>query len=393
MTYPQNGRPRVPSNRQAPQRRTYDSEPPAETDARYPPRRPSRHLGGEGIQRRPGYDRPEPVSQSAPTAGYYSAATPQRPVPHAGSGPDSDERPRANPAGPWAEPYPDRRSGNAPPTDRGWAGREVDDDWDTQVFSLLPSRTPGTAAGDRGDRTPSSSRTSFLDDAGDAENPRDTARVRTEAKLARQVAAIASLAAGVVHVFATPAHWEEWPLAGAFFAATAGFQLLWGLLVFPLGNAFLRVAGILANLGFLGLWAVSRVWGVPFGPHAGVPEVFGAADLIAAAMEVAIVVGLLWSLLPRERHGVLSAGGYRAVVMLAFVALGAMAIPGASAALEHSHSHDAETTGEEDDGHDHGTDENMDMESPADSETSAEPEEEATEPEEDHSHAPGEEHD
>ncbi|MDA1361087.1 hypothetical protein O1R50_15765 [Glycomyces luteolus] len=154
------------------------------------------------------------------------------------------------------------------------------------------------------------------------------------------------------------------------------------------------MAGIVANIGFLGLWGVSRVWGVPFGPHAGVPEAFGEADLIAAAMEVAIVVGLLWSLLPRERHGVLSAGGYRAVVVLAFVALGAMAIPGASAALEHSHSHDAGTTDGEDDGHDHehGTDENMDMESPADSETSAEPDEGEAEPTEDHTHAPGEEH-
>jgi hypothetical protein len=331
-------------------------------------------------------------------------------VPRAGRGLASDERPRANPAGPWAEPYPDRRPaagpwaepypdrrpGNAPPTDRGRIGREADDDWDTQVFSLLPSRASDTAADDRGDRTPLSARTSFLDDAGDSENPRDTGRVRTEAKLARQVAAIASLAAGVVHVFATPTHWQEWPLAGAFFAATAGFQLLWGLLAFPIGNAFLRVAGILANLGFLGVWAVSRIWGVPFGPHAGVPEAFGAADLVAAAMEVAVVVGLLWSLLPRERHGVLSAGGYRAVVVLAFVALGAMAVPGSTAALEHSHSHDTETTDHEDDGHDHehGTDENTDMESPADSATTAEPEQEETDPaEEDHTHAPGEEHD
>ncbi|MEU5156134.1 hypothetical protein [Glycomyces sp. NPDC021274] len=205
------------------------------------------------------------------------------------------------------------------------------------------------------------------------------------------------MAAGVVHVFATPVHWGEWPLAGAFFAATAGFQLLWGLLAFPIGNVFLRVAGILANIGFLGLWGVSRVWGVPFGPHAGVPEAFGAADLITAALEVAIVVGLLWSLLPRESHGVLSVGGYRAVVVLAFVVLGAMAVPGSTAALEHSHSHDPGTADHEDDGHDHehGTDENMDMDSPTNPEASTDPDQEGTPPaeEEDHTHAPGEEHD
>jgi hypothetical protein len=294
----------------------------------------------------------------------------------------------------WADPYPDERRGNADSRDRGWAGGGSDDDWDTQVFSLLPGRTLG-AAEDRRDRTLPSPRASFLDAAEDDAAPRDPRRALTDARLARQVAAVASLAAGVVHVFATPTHWQEWALAGAFFAAAAGFQLLWGLLAFPIGNVFLRVSGLIANIGLLGVWAVSRVWGVPFGPHAGVPETFGAADLITAAMEVAVVVGLLWSLLPRERHGVLSAAGYRAVVVLAFVALGAMTVPGSTAALEHSHAHDPGTAEHEDDGHDHdhGSGEDTDMESPADAETSAEPEAEATGQEEDHTHAPGEEHD
>ena len=270
---------------------------------------------------------------------------------------------------------------------------QADDDWDTHVFSLLPARTSTTA--DQRDRIRPSSRADFLEEAADREVSAHSIGPLTEARLARQVAAIASLTAGVVHVFATPAHWQEWPLAGAFFAATAGFQLLWGLLALRIGNGLFGLTGIAANLGFLGLWAVSRQWGVPFGPHAGVPEVFGAADLIAAAMEVAIVVGLLWSLLPRERHGVLSAGGYRTVIVLAVVVLGAMAIPGSTAALEHDH-HDAGTADPEGDGHDHehGTGEGTDMESadPSDSEATAD--EASTEPaEEDHTHAPGEEHD
>lgn len=393
MTYPQDGRPQAPSNRRAQTGRPYRPEPSPGPDDSYPPRRPSQHFHSEGVERRPGS---VSASDSAPTAGYYPPATPQRPLPRAGHAASliADGRPHGDPAGSWTDPYPDHRRAGTATADRRSDGRGSDDDWDTQVFSLLPSRASAAGSDGRGDRTPPSSRTSFLDEAPDSGDPRDSARLRTDAKLARQVAAIASLAAGVVHVFATPTHWEGWPLAGTFFAATAGFQLLWGLLAFPLGNALIRVAGLLANVGFLGLWAVSRVWGVPFGPHAGVPESFGAADLIAAAMEVAIVVGLVWSLLPRERHGLLSAGGYRAVVVLAFVALGAMAVPGASAALEHSHSHDAESNGEEDDGHDHehGSDENMDMESPADSESTADPDAEATEPTEDHTHAPGEEH-
>ncbi|WP_205324196.1 hypothetical protein [Glycomyces sp. YM15] len=382
MNRPQDSGARVPSDWQVPRARSYAREQSADDAVA----RPTRRRGAETDERRPRYDRPASPT-AVPTAGYYAAATPQRPAPRTGrvANPAVDDRPPGNPDL-WADPYPERRRAGAPAPDRGWSGGAEDDDWDTQVFSLLADRRPANAD-DRGDRSPRSARDAVPGEAGE---PAPRASTRTEAGLARHTAAVASLAAAVVHAFATPAHWGEWPLAGAFFAAAAGFQLIWGLLAFPFGHAFLRAAGLVANVGLLGLWAVSRVWGVPFGPHAGVPESFGAADLIVAAMEVAIVVGLLWSLLPRERHGIVSAGGYRAAVVLAFIAFGAMAVPGSAAALEHSHAHDAETT-DHDDGHDH--EHGTDMESPADAGTSAEPEAEASEPAEDHTHAPGEEHD
>jgi hypothetical protein len=229
------------------------------------------------------------------------------------------------------------------------------------------------------------------------EEPDDSSHARTDAKLARQVAAVASLAAGVVHTAATPAHWEEWILAGLFFSGTAAFQLLWGLVAIPFGNTFLRASGLLANLGILGLWALSRLNGMPFGPGAGVPEPVGTADLIAAALGTVIVAGLLWSLLPRERHGVLASAGYRAGMVVAFIAVTAAAVPGAAAALAHSHAHDGAETADHDDGagHSHdGDEEMMDMDSSErmDSDMSAEADESAP-AEEDHTHAPGEEHD
>jgi hypothetical protein len=384
MDHPQSGRSRAPVDRREPARR-YRA---AATDDRYAPQREPRSHGWEGSGSRSGFDR-QVTASDRPTAGRYSPVTTQRTDPQgrARVRPSVDRR-AGNLSDYWSDPYPDDRRSASRPSDRTPTSSQADDDWDTHVFSLLPSRISTTA--DPSDRTRPPSRA----EAADAEVPADTIGTRTEARLARQVAAIASLTAGVVHVFAAPAHWQEWPLAGAFFTATAGFQLLWGLLALRIGNGLFRLTGIAANLGFLGLWAVSRQWGVPFGPHAGVPEVFGAADLITAAMEAAIVVGLLWSLLPRERHGVLSAGGHRAAIVLAVVVLGAMAIPGSTAALEHSHGH-TESADSEGDGHDHehGTDEGTDMESadPSDSEAT---EEASTEPaEEDHSHAPGEEHD
>jgi hypothetical protein len=385
MDHPQSGRSRAPVDRREPAAGRYRA---VAADGRYAPQREPGPRGWEGSGSGSGFDR-HATEAERPTAGYYSPATPQRTDPpgRARVRPSTD-RTAGSPSGYWADPYPDERSASRL-SGRTPTRTQADDDWDTHVFSLLPSRTSTT---EPRDQTRPSNRADFLDEAADPEAPAETDETRTEARLACQVAAIASLAAGVIHVFATPTHWQEWPVAGAFFAATAGFQLLWGLLALRIGNGLFGLTGIAANLGFLGLWAASRQWGVPFGPHAGVPEAYGAADLIAAAMEVAIVVGLLWALLPRERHGVLSAGGYRAAIVLAIVVLGAMAFSGSSAALQHSHSHDAETAGPEDDGHhhDHGADE--ESADPSDSEATAD--EASTEPaEEDHTHAPGEEHD
>lgn len=384
MNRPQDDRPYAPSNRRTPIRPAYTPDPSAATDDPYRPRRSA----GEGTGP-PAFGRPERSVDDRPSTGYYSTATRQRPAPRAGRIPEAVPA-AGDSAGLWGESYAGHPRDEAMRTDRPPGRHDADDDWDTHVFSLLPGR----AAANERDPSPQGPRRPTADERKDAGGPGDAGRSRTEAVLARQVAGIASLAAGVVHVFSTPTHWQEWLLAGVFFAVAAGFQLLWGLLALRIGGALFRMTGLLANLGLIGLWALTRWYGLPFGPHAGAPEAFGAADLITAAMEAAIVIGLLWSLLPRERHGVFSAGAHRAVVVLAFLVLGAMAVPGSTAALEHSHSHDPGTADHEDDGHlhEHGVDESADMNAPADAEPSAGPDQEASE-EEDHTHAPGEEHD
>ncbi|WP_199037241.1 hypothetical protein [Glycomyces salinus] len=235
---------------------------------------------------------------------------------------------------------------------------------------------------------------------GEAEEPEPQGRRRTDASLLRTVAAIASLAAGAIHIAATPPHWGEWLMAGLFFAGTAAFQIVWGLVALRFGNLFIRVVGLLANLGFLGVWALSRAQGMPFGPAAGVPEAVGVADLLAAALEIAVVAGLSLSLLPREREGRVAAAGYWAAVVVAFLAFGAAGAQGSVSALEHSHSHGEEGGHGGGDGHDHdhgdeemGTDEPT-GETPSDSQAPSDADDEESPAEEhDHTHAPGEEHD
>lgn len=217
------------------------------------------------------------------------------------------------------------------------------------------------------------------------------------------MAALASAAAGIIHVAAVPSHWAEWPAAGVFFLLTAVFQLSWSILAMPFEHRLLTLSAIPVNLGLIALWAFSRWQGVPVGPHAGVPEAIGLGDTLSTALEAGIVTCLLWTLIPRESHGVLSTQGYRLAGILASVLLGLMTIPGIVSALSHGgagHGHgeteDVHEHGEteEEDGHDHGS-ETEDPATDADeaSEPGSDEDSEAPSEAEDHSHAPGEEHD
>jgi hypothetical protein len=215
--------------------------------------------------------------------------------------------------------------------DRRPAHNAVDDTPTEPQYVIPPtSRSP---------RPPQPDRQPDPDDAGGRHRRHRGTTRRTDTELARNVAGLASLAAGVIHVGATPGHWAEWPAAGLFFAGTAAFQILWSVLVVAVGGRFLAVIGILGSLGVLGAWAVSRRWGVPFGPHADVPEAVGLADTLATLLAGVVTAVMLWSLLPRERNGVLSAGGYRLATIGALLVMATAAVTGTVDALGPGHSH------------------------------------------------------
>jgi hypothetical protein len=218
----------------------------------------------------------------------------------------------------------------------------------------------------------------------------------TDTRLVLLLAALASTAAAVVHVAAAPAHWSEWPIGGVFFLLMAAFQIGWAVMILAFANRFFVFAGIAVNLGFIGLWALSRWQGVPFGPHAGMPEAVGFADVLTSLLEAWIAVSLAWTLLPRMSHGVLSVGGYRLAAVFMAVALGIAVIPGVGSALAHGEGgHTHGETEEEGDGHTHGTESEMPTSDPTEG-GEAPASEDSTEeeaPAEDHTHAPGEEHD
>ena len=123
-------------------------------------------------------------------------------------------------------------------------------------------------------------------------------------------AAVFSLLAAGIHLWAMPEHFEEWWGYGAFFLASAVAQGSYAaaLLRRP-GRPLLLLLGVGGNLSVVVLYLVTRTVGIPFfGPHAGEVEGVGVADLSATAAELALVVALgavLLRGLPRERVVVL----------------------------------------------------------------------------------------
>jgi hypothetical protein len=110
------------------------------------------------------------------------------------------------------------------------------------------------------------------------------------------------LGVGVVHLLVGPQHFRGWWGYGWFFLALATFQTLYGLgLATRAGLSSRRetylLVGITANLLVLGLYAVTRTWGIPlFGPHAGELEPLSGPDILAATLEIGALALLTWDL-------------------------------------------------------------------------------------------------
>ncbi len=168
----------------------------------------------------------------------------------------------------------------------------------------------------------------------------------------RIVLAVLSAAAGTIHLAMVPSHWSESVVEGVGFAATGWFQLALavGLVVWP--RALLLRVGIVANVAFLGAWAISRTWGLPFGAHAGHPHDAGFVDLACVGIQVAFVVLAVYALwhpgVGRTWHGARLVA--LTIVPIAVIALATAALASPSA-RDHAgdshgaygHTHDATT--------------------------------------------------
>jgi hypothetical protein len=116
-----------------------------------------------------------------------------------------------------------------------------------------------------------------------------TTNERTVGRYLRWLLAALSLGAGVIHFAVSGEHYDLSWAHGTFFAVVAWLQLSWAVAVVLRPTRRLLIAGVLLNAGILGVWAVSRVWGVPIGPDAWTPETVALSDALSSACELGIV--------------------------------------------------------------------------------------------------------
>jgi hypothetical protein len=110
--------------------------------------------------------------------------------------------------------------------------------------------------------------------------------------------AVASLGAAALHALVCPAHFREATIFGVFFLVAAALQAAWATIVLVRPSKKVLVTGAIANIGVIGLWILSRTAGLPLGPDAWTPEAVGGADMLATLLELAIVAGVGWLVLP-----------------------------------------------------------------------------------------------
>jgi len=119
---------------------------------------------------------------------------------------------------------------------------------------------------------------------------------------------VAPIAAGLsilvawVHLAYWQSHWDEWWGYGVFFLATGLAQALFAPAILHWGGSRLALMGIAGNLAIVGMYVLSRTYGVPVGTHAGLAERAGAVDLATTAAEIALAGVLLALVGSRERR-------------------------------------------------------------------------------------------
>jgi hypothetical protein len=183
-----------------------------------------------------------------------------------------------------------------------------------------------------------------------ADEPRPKRSGSDLSAASRIALAMLSGAAGLIHLVMVPGHMQESAIDGMLFALSGWIQigLAVGLAARP--RRSLLTITIVVNLVLIGAWAISRLWGLPFGAPSGQAEAAGFADLTTVGFEATLVL-LSGILLVRPSVGSKwrdSEFVFASIVPIAVVALttGALMAPSTVNHATAGHAHGA-TTGDD----------------------------------------------
>ena len=144
------------------------------------------------------------------------------------------------------------------------------------------------------------------------------------------LAALASLAAGVIHSGAIAGHATHRQAVWAFLGV-AVVQLAWGAYALARPRRWLAAVGVAIGVVVLAGWILAKIRGLAFIDGLDVKEPVRVADASAAGLALVTIVTGLAALVVRRR--VLP----RAMTVLAAVAMAAVVVPGTAGAVNHPH--------------------------------------------------------
>lgn len=166
----------------------------------------------------------------------------------------------------------------------------------------------------------------------------------------RWILASFATAAGIIHAVMAPSHMGASTLEGGGFVVAAWLQLALavGIVTRP-SRGMLRLV-LAVNAVLVGVWAVSRTVGLPFGAHADHAETISFVDGSCVAFEL-IMVGLAAVWLWRPAMVRFKDGAFAVAVPLAVFGLATAAISSPEARDHSAHAHAGHGPAD----HDHGT--------------------------------------
>ena len=154
----------------------------------------------------------------------------------------------------------------------------------------------------------------------------ETASDRNAARILT-VAALASIAAGGIHVAAASTLGDNDGQTLAFFGAVAAAEIVWGLVALFRAPRWWLVLGVLGNAAVVATWIVSRTVGLPVGEFAHEVLPVGYADVLATIFGAVTIIGAA-TLAIRGSGPARAAASARGFAVAAAIVIGALSVSG-----------------------------------------------------------------